>query len=267
MKRTINGVSRSHFLRLPASLPEQPRADEGERREPHGDGDEHAGRRRSRRDGRAPTPAGSPSSQKAEQRDARRRPRVAGAVERLRQHHPVAVEEEAGGDDAQAADAVRRDLRIVGEDADEQRREEQEDEPDGAQAERVVEARRATRPLRRAPGLPAPRFWPTSVAAALLTPNDGSSANRMMRIAMALPATAALPKPVRMRTSPIHDAVHDEVLEHRRARERRMPRMTVRVEPRCARRDDEAARRPGEVIELIEHAAAAADRRADRRRR
>ena len=45
------------------------------------------------------------------------------------------------------------------------------------------------------------------VAAALLTPNDGSRANMMMRIPMVLPATAALPKPVRMRTRPIHDAV------------------------------------------------------------
>jgi hypothetical protein len=45
------------------------------------------------------------------------------------------------------------------------------------------------------------------VAAALLTPNDGSSANNTMRMPMVLPARAALPKPDRMRMMPIHDAV------------------------------------------------------------
>ena len=45
------------------------------------------------------------------------------------------------------------------------------------------------------------------MAAALLTPNDGKSANRMMRMPIVLPASAALPNPEMMRTIPIHDAV------------------------------------------------------------
>jgi hypothetical protein len=47
----------------------------------------------------------------------------------------------------------------------------------------VVEAGQPHRAL-GALGLPAPRFWPTSVAAALLMPHAGSSANIRMRIAI-----------------------------------------------------------------------------------
>ena len=52
-------------------------------------------------------------------------------------------------------------------------------------------------------GLPAPRFWPTSVAAALLMPQDGSIANTMILIASVLAAAAALPKLAMIRTTPI----------------------------------------------------------------
>src|SRR5437867_1887812 len=45
-------------------------------------------------------------------------------------------------------------------------------------------------------GCLAPRFWPTSVAAALLKPKAGKIKNTIQRIATVYPATAVLPKPV-----------------------------------------------------------------------
>ena len=81
---------------------------------------------------------------------------------------------------------------------------------------------------------------------------------------MVLPATAALPKPVRMRTSPIHDAVATKFWNIA------VPEMSQdaahhrQVEPQVrARGCAMPAAWPRQVIELIEHAAAAADRRAD----
>src|SRR2546421_4070325 len=50
-------------------------------------------------------------------------------------------------------------------------------------------------------GLPAPRFWPTSVAAALASPHAGRRAKSTMRIAIVYPASAALPNDARMRIS------------------------------------------------------------------
>src|SRR5438093_7433421 len=50
--------------------------------------------------------------------DERRRPRVAGAVERLRQHHPVRIEQEPQADDAQAGGAKRLRQDVGGEDSD-----------------------------------------------------------------------------------------------------------------------------------------------------
>ena len=41
-------------------------------------------------------------------------------------------------------------------------------------------------------GLPAPRFWPTSVAAALPSPQDGSQMNSNMRRPIVYAATAVL---------------------------------------------------------------------------
>ena len=70
-------------------------------------------------------------------------------------------------------------------------------------------------------GRAAPRFWPTSVAAALDMPHAGISVNIMMRMAMVAPATASLPMPARMRMRKIHEV---------------MPRSSGRYRPaRCAR--------------------------------
>ena len=52
-------------------------------------------------------------------------------------------------------------------------------------------------------GCLAPRFCPTSVAAALLRPHDGRMTKMMIRIAIVYPARAAEPKVLTMRTSPI----------------------------------------------------------------
>src|SRR5438309_2559444 len=49
----------------------------------------------------------------AQQIEQRRRQRVACAVERLRQHHAVRVEEESTAHDAEAANRVGRDRRIA----------------------------------------------------------------------------------------------------------------------------------------------------------
>src|SRR4051812_37454946 len=51
-------------------------------------------------------------------------------------------------------------------------------------------------------GFMAPRFWPTSVAAAFDKPHDGSSANTTIRMAMVQLATATLPKVLTIRTTP-----------------------------------------------------------------
>ena len=47
-----------------------------------------------------------------EQVDDRRRPGVARTIERLSQYHAVGVEEEAVRNDAQAINAILRDVRI-----------------------------------------------------------------------------------------------------------------------------------------------------------
>ena len=52
-------------------------------------------------------------------------------------------------------------------------------------------------------GWPAPRFWPTSVAAAFDSPHDGISTNMMMRITMVQPATATLPNDAMIRITPM----------------------------------------------------------------
>src|SRR5437588_12417692 len=52
-------------------------------------------------------------------------------------------------------------------------------------------------------GLPAPRFWPTSVAAAFDKPHDGISTNIRMRTAIVHAATATLPNDAMMRITPI----------------------------------------------------------------
>ena len=117
------------------------------------------------------------------------------------------------------------------------------------------------RPLRRGRDVPAPRFWPTSVAAALLTPNDGSSANRTMRMPMVLPATAALPKPDRMRMMPIQDAVFTKFWNVAVPEMRRIDRIVSPSIRQCARVHLQPPAGPCQVVQLIQHAAAAADGR------
>ena len=52
-------------------------------------------------------------------------------------------------------------------------------------------------------GWPAPRFWPTSVAAAFDSPHDGISTNMMIRMTMVQAATATLPNDAMMRITPM----------------------------------------------------------------
>ncbi len=52
-------------------------------------------------------------------------------------------------------------------------------------------------------GLPAPRFWPTSVAAAFDNPHDGISTNMMILITIVHAATATLPNDAMIRITPM----------------------------------------------------------------
>ena len=110
-------------------------------------------------------------------------------------HHAPGVEEKPRRDDAKA---LRRD-----EDGRRGRRvkrptsvprDRHEDEADDAEKRHVVDAREKDRPHSPIPPFFAPRFWPTSVAAAFDMPQDGRSAKMTMRIAIVYPATAARPK-------------------------------------------------------------------------
>ncbi len=58
-------------------------------------------------------------------------------------------------------------------------------------------------------GLPAPRFWPTSVAAALAIPHAGRIVKMIMRMAIVYPARATLPKCdiMRIRKIQLEDAM------------------------------------------------------------
>ena len=58
----------------------------------------------------------------------------------------------------------------------------------------------------------------------------------MIRMPIVLPATAALPNPVRMRTSPIHDAVPTKFWNVAVPEMRTMLRITSRSNFRCDRR-------------------------------
>ena len=51
------------------------------------------------------------------------------------------------------------------------------------------------------PGRPAPRFWPTSVAAAFESPQHGRITKSATRTAITQPATESVPKPAMMRMS------------------------------------------------------------------
>ena len=85
----------------------------------------------------------------------------------------------------------------------------------------------------------------------------------MMRIPIVLPATAALPKPVRMRMSPIHDAVATKFWNVAVPEMRRMPPIAAEVEPQVAPVNGSRPAARVRWIQLIQDAAAAADRRAD----
>ena len=112
--------------------------------------------------------------------------------------------------------------------------------------------------------LPAPRFCPTSVAAALDMPQAGISVNIMMRIAIVAPATASVDTLARMRIRKIHAVIATIIWP--------MPPSDVRticniVAP-CQRRATRAMRRRSlpahEDPQLHRHAGAAAQRGGDR---
>ena len=138
--------------------------------------------------------------------DPGRRDRVAGTVERLHRHHPPAVDEQRVRQDPEPLGADRDHRRVVGEDAHELARQREEQDRHREQVHHVVRADAPHRGL-GAPGLRAPRFWPTSVAAAFDMPQAGIIVNIMMRIAIVAPATASLPMPARMRIRKIHDVI------------------------------------------------------------
>lgn len=114
-----------HALGLPVALREEPGADGGQGEEGKAHGDERAGRTESCAARQQP---GERDLEHPEhhQVDPGGRPRVARAVEGLREHHAVAGECEADRDDPQAVDAVSRHLGIAREDRNQPRREHQE---------------------------------------------------------------------------------------------------------------------------------------------
>jgi hypothetical protein len=103
-----------HALRLPVALREEPRADGRQRDEGDADGDEGASGTEAAGGGEKPRQRYLPQPQD-DHVDPRGRAGVAGAVERLGQHHPVARERKAERDDAKAADAVAGHVRVAGE--------------------------------------------------------------------------------------------------------------------------------------------------------
>ena len=89
------------------------RADHRQRRERDGDRDVDAARSHLETDRQQPRQRDLQQPE-ARQVDPRRRPGVAGAVERLREDQSVGEEHESRADDPQAIDGVRDDLRIGG---------------------------------------------------------------------------------------------------------------------------------------------------------
>src|SRR5262249_16764100 len=83
----------------------------------------------------------------AQQVEERRRERVAGAVERLRQDDAVRVEQKSAAHDAQAADAVAGNISVAREGADELRREDKKQEAHESEEHHVVERRAPDRGL------------------------------------------------------------------------------------------------------------------------
>src|SRR5262249_54939576 len=90
---------------LPTTLPKYVGADEGKRRESDGDGEEDAARPEAEFEGEHIGERNLPEPE-YEEIDDRRRPRVPGAVERLRDDHAVGVEEKSARDDPQSLRTV-----------------------------------------------------------------------------------------------------------------------------------------------------------------
>ena len=103
-----------HALGLPVALREQPGADAGQGEEGEAHRDERAGRTETCAARKQPGERDLEHPQH-HQVDPCGRPRVAGAVERLRQHHAVAGERKAERDDAKTADAVSGHVGVAGE--------------------------------------------------------------------------------------------------------------------------------------------------------
>src|SRR2546427_3220200 len=134
--RVLLMAGRLYALRFPAAASEDDDAQHREQRKRKGERQEET--LRSDAEGpRQHVGERDLKQPKTEEVEHRRRERVARAVERRRQHHPVRVEHEAGADDAQATDGVRHDGRVGGERRDQQRREYDKDHADAAEEDHV----------------------------------------------------------------------------------------------------------------------------------
>ena len=115
-------------------------------------------------------------------------------------------------------------------------------------------------------GCPAPRFWPTSVAAAFASPHAGSSdehddadrdraarpPRRCRTTRGCAPARSSSSSPISIWNTALPDS-------------RTMLSITARIEPEMLAADDDAAVAARQEVQLHEHADAAAGRRRDRR--
>ena len=119
----------------------------------------------------------------AQQVQPGRRARVAGAVEGLHHRHADRIEREAEADQAEAARAVPEHVGLGREEAHERRGEHDEHDRDALKKIVLYFVATQTEASARS-GARAPKFWPTSVAAALLRPHAGKNMNIMMRIAI-----------------------------------------------------------------------------------
>src|SRR6267378_503727 len=135
-----------HAPELPPPAPEQDRADDGERREGSGDGDEHAPRAESEVHGERPRERNLPQPEAA-QVEPGGRPGVTGTVERLREHHPPGVEYVPVADDPQAHRRHWRDPRVGREQRHNRVREQREYQAHGAEKAHVVNSGNPYGPL------------------------------------------------------------------------------------------------------------------------
>ena len=134
-------------LGLPVALGEEPGAHTRQGEEGEADRDEGAGRSHpcSMREQPRQRDLEQPEHHEV---DPGGRAGVAGAVEGLGEHHAVARECEAEGDEPQASDAVARHDGIGRENRDQPGREDQEHQADRPEADRVVQPRPPRRGLR-----------------------------------------------------------------------------------------------------------------------